>query len=80
MSALGQKQTFAVQKVMSALPLIAYMCSALGDVRFVPEADIREIAYGTKRPSHGRSLCHFQKKKPPGDGGFSRSSHMECLT
>ena len=29
MSALGQKQTFAVQKVMSALPPKADMCGAL---------------------------------------------------
>ena len=41
MSALGQKQTFAVQNVMSALPPKADICSALGHVRFVPIADIR---------------------------------------
>ena len=40
MSALGQKQTFAAQKVMSALPPKADTCSALADVRFVPKADI----------------------------------------
>ena len=40
MSALGQKQTFAMQNVMSALPLIADMCGATKDVRFVPIADI----------------------------------------
>ena len=34
MSALGQKQTFAVQKGMSALPPIADICSATGHVRF----------------------------------------------
>ena len=33
MSALGQKQTFAVQEGMSALPPKADMCSAPGDVR-----------------------------------------------
>jgi hypothetical protein len=33
MSALGQKQTFAPQKVMSALPLKADMCGASRDVR-----------------------------------------------
>ena len=38
MSALGQKQT--AHKGMSALPPKADMCSALGDVRFVPIADI----------------------------------------
>ena len=40
MSALGQKQTFAVQKSMSALPPKADMCGALVHVRFVPIADI----------------------------------------
>ena len=39
MSALGQKQTFAPQKVMSALPPKADICSALARVRFVPIAD-----------------------------------------
>jgi hypothetical protein len=33
MSALGQKQTFAPQKAMSALPPIADMCGAKSDVR-----------------------------------------------
>ena len=40
MSALGQKQTCAAQKVMSALPPKADMCSAKRDVRLVPIADI----------------------------------------
>ena len=40
MSALGQKQTCAAQKVMSALPPKADMCSATRNVRFVPKADI----------------------------------------
>ncbi len=40
MSALGQKQTFAVQNVMSALLPKADMCSATQHVRFVPIADI----------------------------------------
>ena len=40
MSALGQKQTFAVQYVMSALHPKADMCDAKRDVRFVPKADI----------------------------------------
>jgi hypothetical protein len=41
MSALGHKQTFAVQKGMSALPPKADMCSALAHVRFVPKAGVR---------------------------------------
>jgi len=40
MSALGQKQTFAPQKGMSALPPKVDMCSAARDVRFGPKADI----------------------------------------
>ena len=40
MSALGQKQTCAMQNGMSALPPIADMCGAKRDVRFVPIADI----------------------------------------
>ena len=43
MSALGQKQTCAVQNVMSALPPIADMCGAQADVRLVPIADICDI-------------------------------------
>ena len=43
MSLLGQKRTFAVQKVMSALPPKADMCSAQADVRYVPIADMREM-------------------------------------
>jgi hypothetical protein len=43
MSALGQKQTFALQNGMSALPPIADMCGAKRDVRFVPIADIQEF-------------------------------------
>jgi len=35
MSALGHKQTYAVQKGMSALHPIADMCGATWDVRFV---------------------------------------------
>ena len=40
MSALGHKQTYAVQNGMSALPPIADICSAQAHVRFVPKADI----------------------------------------
>ena len=47
MSALGQKQTFAVHKRMSALPPKADMCSATRHVRFVPKADIHQPIRGT---------------------------------
>ena len=59
MSALGQKRTCAAQKVMSALPLKADMCSALRDVRFVPIADIppliRSRLQARNAPSHSRA-------------------------
>ena len=44
MFALGQKQTFAVQYVMSALHPKADMCDAKRDVRFVPIADIGQLS------------------------------------
>jgi hypothetical protein len=43
MSALGHKQTYAVQKGMSALPPKADMCGATSDVRFGPIAGMREM-------------------------------------
>ena len=43
MSALGQKQTFAVQNGMSALPPKADIGSAQVHVRFVPIADIAKL-------------------------------------
>ena len=39
MSALGHKQTFAVQKDMSAFLPIADMCGGKRNVRFVPKVD-----------------------------------------
>src|SRR5262245_28825342 len=44
MSALGQKQTCAVQNIMSALLPKADMCGATSDVRFGPKADIGELS------------------------------------
>jgi len=41
MSTLGQKQTCATHRPVSALPPKADMCGATRDVRFVPIADMR---------------------------------------
>jgi hypothetical protein len=41
MSALGQKQTFAMHQPMSALAPKADICGAKRNVRFGPKADIR---------------------------------------
>jgi len=43
MCALRQKQTYAAQKGMSALPQKADMCGATGDARYGPKADIHLI-------------------------------------
>jgi hypothetical protein len=43
MSALGHKQTFAPQNVMSALLPKADMCGATRDLGYGPEADITEL-------------------------------------
>ena len=66
MSALGQKQTCAAQKVMSALPPKADMCGANRDVRFVPIADSctavnlqRDVA-GPARSGHYRQACEYR--------------------
>jgi hypothetical protein len=40
MSALSQKQTFAVHQPMSAIPPKADMCGATRNVRYGPKADI----------------------------------------
>jgi hypothetical protein len=50
MSALGQKQTYAVQKGTSALPpMKAEICGALAHVCFVPKADISTNYLGGSR-------------------------------
>ena len=60
MSALGHKQTFAAQNVMSALPPIADMCSALVHVRFVPIADISFAVFKLMTRSNLVGLFHTQ--------------------
>ena len=51
MSALGHKETFCDATAMSALPPKADMCGALGDVCFVPIAD---ISHGLQTPKKDR--------------------------
>ena len=68
MSALGQKQTCAAQKVMSALPPKADMCAALADVCFVPIADIPASQRGARLPvdiyrAGGRTMASTDLQK-----------------
>ena len=58
MSALGHKQTFAVQKGMSTLPPIANICSAIADVRFVPKAEIQTTGKAFQRTVSSRRVTH----------------------
>ena len=66
MSAWGQKQTFAMQNVMSALPPKADMCGANTNVRFVPIADIAPsfdhldiVVFERDLWLGGDGLCHW---------------------
>ena len=61
MSALGQKQTCAVQLGMSALPPKADMCSATRHVRFVPIADISDLK---KKPETPKFLANKADIEP----------------
>jgi hypothetical protein len=49
MSALGQKQTYAVRNAMPALPPIADLCGALDHVCFGPTADIVDFIGSPRR-------------------------------
>ena len=71
-----------MQNVMSALPPIADMCSALGDVRFVPIADIGPAGRATRRfiandlpepgPANTRIRRGLMKQS------YGRESRPEC--
>ena len=71
MSALGQKQTCAVQKGMSALPPKADMCGALGHVRFGPKADMCSAQADVRFTPNRDIDCAFRmstkgQKRTPG--------------
>src|SRR5262249_31528849 len=63
MSALGQKQTYAVQNPMSALPPKADSCSAQADVRFGPKAD----------------MDYFTQFLPSGDVNVNRPDSVQSM-
>ena len=60
MSALGQKQTYAAQKAMSALPPKADMCGAMRDARFGPKADIGVLDSRAKKSLHRGAVASFR--------------------
>src|SRR5262249_13363104 len=81
MSALGQKQTYAVQKGMSALPPQADMCGASSNVRLGPEADMSDLSHGDQAPSlTSRGDLHAKgnncKHRPTALTKNSRSYHQ----
>jgi hypothetical protein len=72
-SALGHKQTFAVQNGMSALPPKADICSAPANVRFVPIADIATLF------DHliGAQQERFRDRKPERFGSLDVDYQLE---
>src|SRR6516162_3471168 len=60
MSALGQKQTSAHIRVMSALPPKADITAAQTNVRFVPKADVNARSLRSTAGS-GRGLCQHRE-------------------
>src|SRR5215831_8413746 len=61
MSALGQKQTYAVQHGMSALPPISTSNATYGNVRFGRIVDIRSIIRSPRRRERGtKRVSEFQ--------------------
>jgi hypothetical protein len=82
MSALGQKQTYAVHKAMSALPLIATAKADFrkGHVCFTPESAVQigMSALGQKRTSITYLIMiSVLKKRPPG-GGLPKFGQALC--
>ena len=63
MSALGHKQTFAMQNPMSALHPKADMCGGTRDVRFVPIADMT-LATPALSPWAAALTTHVGARKP----------------
>jgi len=79
MSALGQKQTYAVQNGMSALPPKATSNATYGDVRFGPKADIESIVTVQETAPEARGKITLISANLPG----SVSTSIEppcCLT
>ena len=64
MSALGQKQTFAPQKVMSALPPIADICSYGWNVH-TKRPDFNIFAVKRRKTAHQRSRAYRRFAKRP---------------
>jgi hypothetical protein len=64
MSALGHKQTYAVQKGMSGLPPKADICGAVADVRFGSIADFLRTSLEEKNPGFVcRGTWHFKCRR-----------------
>jgi len=62
MSALGHKQTCAMQKAMSALPPIATSNATYGNVRYGPKADIAPfIRSSRRRAAEDEKVCRVRE-------------------
>jgi hypothetical protein len=83
MSALGQKQTFALHQPMSALPPKADMCSALAYVCFGPKAHIPAAARQFSILNYSARLASAVIERVSGDscprGPVARSQQTRDL-
>src|SRR5262245_10826396 len=78
LSALGDKRTFALQKVMSALPK-ADICSATRDVRFGPKADIDFARKGDEYEAANESGLYAAKSVRRLDKCLTRRANTSNL-
>ena len=79
MSALGQKQTFAVQNAMSALPPKADMCGAKSNVRFVPIADMHRSKHVSIRSTSFSAVGKVRLDRLGQKGESPMSRHVRLF-
>src|SRR5262249_50542575 len=73
-ASLGQKQTYAARRGMSALPPIADMCGALADVCYGPIADIVSCTAVRERAALVHGVSTSSRLRPSGISPASRAS------
>ena len=77
-ASLGHKQTLALQKVMSASPPKADMCSAPGYVRFGPIADMGHINSRRLRGNTANFILDDQEPQPCPTHSCNRFCQSYC--
>jgi hypothetical protein len=72
MSALGQKRTLRLVRLMSALPLKADIAQHGGNVRLVPQADIQQLPTPVGGPAAFPTLKMFLTEGPAEEVGSAQ--------